>query len=78
MAITGAAIPGTLSAADRQTDLVLQIWRSEHVDQYRWVLTFGLAEHEVFHGNAESFNQAMRDIEHCCQIRCSGQIENCP
>lgn len=43
---------------------MLQIWRSEHVDQYRWVLTFGNYQ-QVFHGNAKSLDQALSDIEHC-------------
>jgi hypothetical protein len=47
---------------------VLQIWRSEHVDQYRWVLTFGQGDADVFHGNAKSLEQAMGDIEHCRRI----------
>ena len=43
---------------------VLQIWWSEHVDQYRWVLTSGDFQ-QVFHGNAKSLDQALSDIEHC-------------
>lgn len=57
-----------LSEVDHDANPVLQIWKSEHVDQYRWVLTFGSADYEVFHGNAQSFAQAMKDIEHCNQI----------
>ena len=48
----------------RVEEPVLQIWRSEHVDQYRWVLTFGNYQ-QVFHGNAKSLDQALSDIEHC-------------
>lgn len=53
--------------AARQDDPVLQIWWSEHVEQFRWVLTLG-HEREVFHGNAKSLEQAMGDIDHCRQI----------
>ncbi len=42
-----------------------QIWFSERVSQFRWVLNFGIAEDEVFTGNARSFEQAMKDIEIC-------------
>lgn len=68
MATTGAVTLATLSAEAQQTEPVLQIWKSEHVDQFRWVLTFGSEEHEVFHGNAKSFEQAMKDVKHCQQI----------
>jgi len=47
---------------------MLRIWHSEHVDQYRWVLTFDTPERDVFHGNATTLEQAMRDVEHCRRI----------
>lgn len=68
MDTTGAVIPGTHYAEDHQIEPVLKIWKSEYVDQYRWVLTFGASEYEVFHGNATSLEQAMRDIDHCRRI----------
>ena len=71
MDTTGAAIRDTLFAGGRPADPsqpALRIWHSEHVDQYRWVLTYGSLEHEVFHGNAQSFEQAMRDVERCRRI----------
>ena len=55
----------------RQGESVLQIWRSEHVELYRWVLTFGEVEYKVYHGNASSWEQAMKDVEHCRQIYAS-------
>jgi len=44
---------------------ICQIWFSEHVSQYRWVLNCGAAVDEIFAGNAESLEQAMRDIDIC-------------
>ena len=72
MATTGDATRATRSAAeaaDSSSQPVLRIWRSEHVDLFRWVLTFGRGADDVFHGNARSLEQAMRDIEHCRRLR---------
>jgi hypothetical protein len=32
------------------------------------VLTYGSRDYEIFHGNAMSLEQAMRDVEHCRRI----------
>lgn len=61
-------------AADLETKPVLQIWKSEHVDQYRWVLTFGYKDSEVYNGNAKSFEQALKDIEICQKLHVSGTV----
>jgi len=70
MATTGDATPATPSAAGTASSSqpLLQIWRSEHIDQYRWVLSFGPGDADLFHGNATSLEQAMGDIEHCRRI----------
>lgn len=46
----------------------VHIWKSDHVNQYRWVLTFGQFGETVYHGNAKTIDQAMSDIEHCHKI----------
>jgi hypothetical protein len=67
MDTTGGATPAThfAGAAGERGDPILRIWYSEHVDQYRWVLTFGSGDADIFHGNATSLEQAMSDVDHC-------------
>lgn len=55
-------------AVSDQKKPVLQMWYSEHVERYRWVLTFGNNDQDVFHGNATTVEQAMGDVEHCRMI----------
>lgn len=72
--IIGEETQDTPSAADLETKPVLQIWKSEHVDQYRWVLTFGHKDSKVYNGNAKSFEQALKDIEICQKLYISGTV----
>ena len=46
----------------------IHIWKSKHVDQYRWVLTFGKSGQIVYNGNAKTLDQAMSDIGHCHEM----------
>ncbi len=52
-------------AVDELTPEMCKIWYSTERSKYRWTLHIDSSEDGAFSGDADSLEQAMRDIEHC-------------